>query len=112
MLAFIYALTILVCIILALVVLIQNPKGGGLDSSFSSANQIGGVKRTADFLEKSTWTLGIALFVLSLSAAAIHENVVESDVPFFEERMPEMPQGMPGSADFEDAEEGLPAEED
>lgn len=68
---FIFVLIIIVCVFLALIVLIQNPKGGGLDSSFASANQIGGVKRTADFLEKSTWTLAAALFVLCLVSAGI-----------------------------------------
>ena len=43
--------------LLALVVLAQNPKGGGLAAGFTGAQQIGGVQRTADFLEKGTWTL-------------------------------------------------------
>jgi len=97
MLVFIYALTVLTCIFLALIILIQNPKGGGLDSSFSSANQIGGVKRTNDFLEKSTWTLGVVLFVLCLGAAALHEDGIEGMVPMFEESIPEMPIEAPGS---------------
>lgn len=56
-------------VILVLVVLIQNPKGGGLSSSFASANQIGGVRRTTDFLEKATWTLAIAIVVLSMASS-------------------------------------------
>lgn len=99
MLVFIYALTILICIFLALIVLVQNPKGGGLDSSFSSANQIGGVKRTGDFLEKSTWTLGVVLFVLCLVSAGIHDQDVVA-APMFEETMPEMPQQMPGGEEL------------
>ncbi len=67
---FISILIFLVCILLVLIVLVQNPKGGGLASEFSSANQIGGVQRTADFLEKATWTLAIALVVLSLVSAS------------------------------------------
>lgn len=67
-------LIIIVCILLGLIVLIQNPKGGGLDSAFGSAAQLGGVKKTTDFLEKSTWTLAIALVVLSLSTAAVTKN--------------------------------------
>lgn len=66
-------LVLIVCILLILIVLIQNPKGG-LDSAFSSSNQVMGVRKTADFLEKSTWTLGIALVVLSIVAAAVHPN--------------------------------------
>ncbi len=47
--------------------MVQNPKGGGLSSTFGgSANTIGGVKKTGDFLEKSTWTLATLLVVLIL----------------------------------------------
>lgn len=59
-------LIILVCILLILVVLVQNSKGGGLASSFASSNQVMGVRKTADFLEKATWTLAIALLALCL----------------------------------------------
>jgi preprotein translocase subunit SecG len=90
---FIFVLIILVCVFLALIVLIQNPKGGGLDSSFASANQIGGVKRTADFLEKSTWTLAVALFVLCLVSASIESGNIEGDaLQQFEETPLEQPQ--------------------
>jgi len=71
---FIGVLIILVCIFLGLIILVQNPKGGGLSSEFGSANQIGGVRKTADFLEKSTWGLAIALVVLSLAAAAVQDT--------------------------------------
>jgi preprotein translocase subunit SecG len=60
-------LIIIVAILLILIVLVQNPKGGGLSSSFSSSNQVMGVRKTADFLEKTTWTLAISLIVLSLA---------------------------------------------
>lgn len=63
---FVYILIIVVAALLALVVLAQNPKGGGLAAGFTGASQIGGVQRTADFLEKSTWTLAAALMVLCL----------------------------------------------
>ncbi|MCF8296521.1 MAG: preprotein translocase subunit SecG [Saprospiraceae bacterium] len=59
-------LILITCILLILVVLVQNSKGGGLASNFSSSNQIMGVRKTTDFLEKTTWTLVIALLVLSL----------------------------------------------
>ncbi len=64
---FISILIFIVCILLILVVLVQNSKGGGLSSTFSSSNQVLGVKKTADFLEKSTWTLAITLLVLTLA---------------------------------------------
>jgi len=54
-------------------VLIQNPKGGGVDSTFggSQANQMFGVARSADLIEKATWGLAIALFVLCIAATFI-----------------------------------------
>lgn len=64
---------ILVCILLILIVLVQNSKGGGLASSFSSSNQVMGVRKTADFLEKATWSLATALLVLSLLSAAYNK---------------------------------------
>jgi preprotein translocase subunit SecG len=60
-------LIFIVCVLLILIVLVQNSKGGGLTSTFSGSNQVMGVKRTTDFLEKSTWTLAIVLLVLTLS---------------------------------------------
>jgi len=57
-----------ISILLVLVVLVQNPKGGGLASGFSSSNQIMGVKRTADFIEKATWSFASAIVVLSILA--------------------------------------------
>ncbi len=59
-------LILIVCILLILIVLVQNSKGGGLSSSFASNNQIMGVRKTADFLEKATWGFAIALFLFSL----------------------------------------------
>lgn len=56
------------CVLTILVVLVQNSKGGGLAANFSSSNQIMGVRRTTDFLEKATWVLGGALIVFSLLA--------------------------------------------
>lgn len=68
-------LVIIVCVLLLLIVLIQNPKGG-LDSAFSSNNQVMGVRKTADFLEKATWTMGIALVVLSIASAAVSPTTI------------------------------------
>lgn len=61
---------VIVCVLLILVVLVQNSKGGGLASSFSSSNQVMGVRKTADFLEKATWSLAIALLALSILSAS------------------------------------------
>lgn len=63
-------LIIIVCFLLVLVIMVQNPKGGGLSSSFGGGGSqiVGGVKKTGDFLDKSTWTLSILLIVLILAS--------------------------------------------
>ena len=68
---FISVLVIIVSILLILIVLVQNSKGGGLASNFSSSNQMMGVRKTTDFLEKATWTLAGALLVLSFVAVMV-----------------------------------------
>ncbi|MBL4704486.1 MAG: preprotein translocase subunit SecG [Flavobacteriales bacterium] len=70
MLHFFIILGIIIAVLLVLVVLIQNPKGGGIDSSFGAVNQLGSVRKTTDFIEKATWTLGVGLAVVSLVAAS------------------------------------------
>ena len=62
------ALIIIVAFLLVVVIMVQNPKGGGLSSSFGGggANQLGGVQKTTDFLDKSTWTLATLLLALIL----------------------------------------------
>ncbi|ADY54107.1 preprotein translocase, SecG subunit [Pseudopedobacter saltans DSM 12145] len=66
MTTFLIILAIVIAILLVLIVLVQNPKGGGLTSGFSSSNNIMGVQRTGDFLEKGSWGLAIALFVIAV----------------------------------------------
>jgi len=70
---FITVLTALVCILLVLAVLIQNPKGGGIDSTFggSAANQMFGASKSADFIEKATWGLAAALFILCILSSVL-----------------------------------------
>ena len=62
-------LIIAASILLILIVLAQNSKGGGLSASFGGAGQMGGVVQTNKFLEKTTWTLAIALIVFSITAS-------------------------------------------
>jgi len=64
-------LILVVCFFLGLIVLVQDSKGGGLASNFSSSNQYMGVRKTADFLEKSTWTLAILLLAFSLISVIV-----------------------------------------
>ena len=65
---FITILIVIAAVLLTLLVLVQNSKGGGLAAGFASGNQVMGAPRTADFLEKATWTL-IALIVFFSIAA-------------------------------------------
>ena len=67
---FILILGIIVSILLMLIILVQNPKGGGLASNFSQGNQIFGVERTTDIVEKITWGGAILIVVISLVAAS------------------------------------------
>ena len=79
-----YTLIIILIILASLlmigIVLIQESKGGGLASGFSSSNQIMGVRKTTDFLEKATWGLAIALVVLSILSATFvpKQNTAEA----------------------------------
>ncbi|MDX9727064.1 MAG: preprotein translocase subunit SecG [Bacteroidales bacterium] len=67
---FISVLIIIACVLQVLIVLVQNSKGGGLAANFTSAGQSMGIRKTADFLEKSTWTLAGAILLLCVIATA------------------------------------------
>jgi preprotein translocase subunit SecG len=67
---FVSVLVIIACILQVLIVLVQNSKGGGLAANFTSAGQSMGIRKTADFLEKSTWTLAAAILILCVVATA------------------------------------------
>ncbi len=67
---FVSVLVLIACVLQILIVLVQNSKGGGLAANFTSAGQSMGVRKTADFLEKSTWTLAGAILILCLVATA------------------------------------------
>ncbi len=70
-----YTLFVILIVIAALlmigIVLIQESKGGGLASNFSSSNQIMGVRKTTDFIEKTTWGLAIVMVVCSIVCAHV-----------------------------------------
>ena len=72
---------ILACIALGFFVLIQNSKGGGLASNFASSNQIMGVRKTTDFLEKATWSLACAIMVLCLACAFMTKSEFQKSRP-------------------------------
>ena len=90
-------LIVLVAFLLVLVIMVQNPKGGGLSSSFGGGvtQQLGGVKQTTDFLDKSSWSLGgllLGLILLSNITFNQSENISESKAldtdEVFEETLP------------------------
>src|SRR5659263_465342 len=76
---FISILVLIACVLVIMVVLVQNSKGGGLAANFTSAGQSMGVRKTADFLEKSTWTLAAAIVLLCL-VATIHTKRSEPGI--------------------------------
>jgi preprotein translocase subunit SecG len=62
-------LILISAVLIILVVLVQNSKGGGLAANFAGQNQYMGVRKTADFLEKFTWTLAILMLVFVLASS-------------------------------------------
>ncbi len=64
-------LMVLASVLMCFVVLVQNSKGGGLSSAFASSNQIMGVRKTTDFIEKLTWGLAIFMVVVSIATSYV-----------------------------------------
>src|SRR5574344_1494812 len=96
MLNVLIVLIALISVCLGLVVLVQNSKGGGLASNFASSNQIMGVKKTTDFIEKTTWVLAVVVMVLCLTASFIskseYNKIYKANTPDTEETVPESPE--------------------
>jgi preprotein translocase subunit SecG len=108
MYAFISVLIFIVCFFIVLLVLVQNSKGGGLASSFSSNNQVMGVRKTTDFLEKGTWILAGSLVVLCIMATAFlprqgqqAKSAIEQQIQGVQDpsALPTFPQSMPNTKD-------------
>ena len=104
MYTFLISIIFIVCILLVLLVLVQNSKGGGLASSFSGSNQVMGVRRTTDFVEKATWILALALVILSIGATAFlprevahPKSAIEQQIQNVQEpgAVPNFPQAVP-----------------
>lgn len=76
---FLTILIVIVSILLILLVMVQNSKGGGLASGFSGGNQVMGAPRTADFLEKASWTLVSVIVALSIIAVGVHKGQAVMD---------------------------------
>jgi len=98
---------LIISALMMLVVLVQNSKGGGLVSNLSSSNQILGVRKTTDFLEKATWTLaivlvGLCLFSSSFSNSSKTETTIESAVSkTYEKTLPASTYQMPTTENAE-----------
>lgn len=87
--------------------MIQNPKGGGLDSSLGGSTNIGGVQNTNKFLDKSTWTLAIALMALVLlSSLSFTSGNYGSDSKILDPNtvVPEAPAVIPAAAETQNSE--------
>lgn len=74
MYVFLTVLIVIAAILLTLLVLVQNSKGGGLANGFAGGNQVMGAPRTANFLEKTTWTLIIIIAVLAIATAGFEKG--------------------------------------
>lgn len=85
MVNFLTVLIALICVLLMLVVLIQNPKGGGVDSTFGGqgANQMFGAAKSSDFIEKLTWGLAVALFAMCIITVLVvnGQSVDAGEIP-------------------------------
>lgn len=110
------SLILFVCVLLILVIMVQNPKGGGLSSAFGGEGTqvVGGVQNTNNFLDKSTWTLATILVVLILlSNVSLKGSFGEADSRLLDssdesfELVPEevVPEELPAIPAGDDAQE-------
>ncbi len=91
-------LIIIASILLVLIVFIQNPKGGGLSSDFGAAQQIGGVQKTNDFIDKATWSLAGIIAVLSIVMTLRTKSFapVQQEQPAAQQEQPAAQPGQQG----------------
>ena len=72
--------------------MVQNSKGGGLSSSFGSTTNLGGVQKTNDFLEKSTWTLaGLLIILVLLSSLSFTGTLSDNSSKILDDTTPAKP---------------------
>lgn len=107
-------LIVLAALLMIGIVLIQESKGGGLSSNFASSNQIMGVRKTTDFIEKATWGLAAAMVVLSVFCAYVaptastSESVLENIAT---EQSTTNPNNLPGFGASQTKQEAAPAKD-
>ncbi len=98
------ALIVIASILVILAVLVQNPKSG-MAANFGASNQVMGVRETTNFLEKFTWTMAVAILVLSLVATSSMDHAgvsqddasISKDAKALQERVLEATPAMPQS---------------
>jgi preprotein translocase subunit SecG len=102
---FFVILIILACVFLGLIILVQNPKGGGLAGNVAGfSNQFMGVKQTTDVLEKGTWVLAIVVVLLCLFSTVFIPRVANTQTKSFKPITNQQPvnaapqQPLPGTA--------------
>lgn len=96
------SIIVLAAVLLTFLVLVQNSKGGGLAASFASGNQVMGAPKTADFLEKASWTLAVIIIVLSICAVWVYKNEtnVAADDSAISAQVQEAAEQLAPTADF------------
>ena len=100
MFTLITVIVVIASILLVGIVLVQNSKGGGLASGFQSQNQIMGVQKTTDFVEKATWVLVSVVVVLSIASAAFYPRETTSEDSVLKDQVE-----LPASSAADDAQE-------
>ena len=111
-----YTLFVVFIVVAALlmigIVLIQESKGGGLASQFSGYNQIGGVRKTTDFIEKATWGLAAAMVIISVVCAWVAPTATtDSSVMENIENPVTNPNNLPGFGASQQKDATAPAKE-
>ena len=111
-----YTLFVILIVIAAIlmigIVLIQESKGGGLSSSFAGYNQVAGVRKTIDFIEKATWTLAAAMVAISIICAWVAPTAsTDSSVMEGIENPVTNPNNLPGFGASQTKDAAAPAAE-
>ena len=110
-----YTLFVILIVIAAIlmigIVLIQESKGGGLSSSFAGYNQVAGVRKTTDFIEKATWALAAAMVIISVVCAWVAPTATaDSSVMENIENPVTNPNNLPGFGASQQKDAAAPAE--
>ena len=110
-----YTLFVILIVIAAVlmigIVLIQESKGGGLSSSFAGYNQVAGVRKTTDFIEKATWSLAAVMVVISVACAWVAPTAsADQSVMENVENPVTNPHNLPGFGASQQKDAAAPAE--